>query len=240
MLTEKRKIFECTRCGWVWIAEEGIVPKTCARCCSPYYNKPYATTRHGKPWAPHKRKKGRKWDPEVVERRNLFQRLYDSKLDEAEVPLYYCRRCSNKWMPRNYDKKPRVCPRCGSMYYDRPYKIGPSTLRKYKLTSNGKAFMKTMKKEEEKLVNLQEEIRKATRGIKIGIPRPKNLPRGRYPRGFGEKMRVIANRPYMQELLKAFRPIFAGTSLTRKQVMEFLPEKLTPPEKGWLSRQLVK
>lgn len=33
---------------------------------------------------------------------------------------WLCERCSHLWVPREKDRKPRVCPKCKSPYWDRP------------------------------------------------------------------------------------------------------------------------
>lgn len=41
----------------------------------------------------------------------------------GEVFLPGCRcRCGHEWLPRIDNEKPRVCPRCKSANWDRPYK----------------------------------------------------------------------------------------------------------------------
>lgn len=44
----------------------------------------------------------------------------------ARVPItvmgYRCERCEHEWVPRDFSKSPRVCPKCKSPYWDRPRK----------------------------------------------------------------------------------------------------------------------
>jgi predicted Zn-ribbon and HTH transcriptional regulator len=35
---------------------------------------------------------------------------------------YKCERCGHRWVPRQTKKKPRVCPKCKSPYWDIPRK----------------------------------------------------------------------------------------------------------------------
>lgn len=63
---------------------------------------------------------------------NLYTLKYILKSGEEMVKcpkcgykfnIYFeCTRCGHKWMPRNPDKKPKVCPnpKCKSPYWDRP------------------------------------------------------------------------------------------------------------------------
>lgn len=37
---------------------------------------------------------------------------------------YECERCDWKWIPRDKNTKPKVCPKCKSAYWDRPRKGG--------------------------------------------------------------------------------------------------------------------
>jgi len=38
-LSEATNIYVCKRCGHVWKARKGSVPKVCPKCKSPYWNK---------------------------------------------------------------------------------------------------------------------------------------------------------------------------------------------------------
>ncbi|MCK5260548.1 MAG: hypothetical protein KAJ44_00030 [Thermoplasmatales archaeon] len=38
------------------------------------------------------------------------------------VDGYKCERCEHEWIPRNWEEKPRVCPKCKSPYWDKPRK----------------------------------------------------------------------------------------------------------------------
>ena len=40
----------------------------------------------------------------------------------ATAGVYCCKRCGHAWVPRNKDEEPRVCPKCKSLYWDRPRK----------------------------------------------------------------------------------------------------------------------
>ena len=35
---------------------------------------------------------------------------------------FLCERCGYKWIPRNKEESPRVCPKCKSPYWDKPKK----------------------------------------------------------------------------------------------------------------------
>lgn len=39
-----------------------------------------------------------------------------------KVKGYKCERCGHEWIPRENTKKPRVCPKCKSPYWDIPRK----------------------------------------------------------------------------------------------------------------------
>ena len=39
-----------------------------------------------------------------------------------KVKGYRCERCGHTWIPREDTKKPRVCPKCKSPYWDIPRK----------------------------------------------------------------------------------------------------------------------
>jgi predicted Zn-ribbon and HTH transcriptional regulator len=43
----------------------------------------------------------------------------------AKVMLegYRCERCGHEWRPRNKKEEPKVCPKCKSPYWDKPYKF---------------------------------------------------------------------------------------------------------------------
>lgn len=50
----------------------------------------------------------------------------------ARVPItvmgYRCERCSHEWIPRrDNENAPRVCPKCKSVYWDRPRKATSMT-----------------------------------------------------------------------------------------------------------------
>ena len=38
------------------------------------------------------------------------------------VEGYRCERCGHEWVPMDMEKKPRVCPKCKSPYWDIPRK----------------------------------------------------------------------------------------------------------------------
>ena len=40
---------------------------------------------------------------------------------------YRCR-CGHEWFPRNKSEKPRVCPKCKSANWDKPYKYRKNTI----------------------------------------------------------------------------------------------------------------
>jgi len=35
---------------------------------------------------------------------------------------YRCERCQHEWIPREFEKEPRVCPKCKSAYWNQPRK----------------------------------------------------------------------------------------------------------------------
>lgn len=39
--------------------------------------------------------------------------------EEVKIKKYICSRCGHKWIPRE-DKKPVICPKCKSPYWDKP------------------------------------------------------------------------------------------------------------------------
>ena len=42
---------------------------------------------------------------------------------QLEITAYRCR-CGHEWAPRRFkDERPRVCPRCKSANWDRPYQF---------------------------------------------------------------------------------------------------------------------
>lgn len=43
-----------------------------------------------------------------------------SKLQE-EAGYLHCKRCGHNWLPRNYTEEPKVCPHCGSPYWNKEY-----------------------------------------------------------------------------------------------------------------------
>lgn len=40
---------------------------------------------------------------------------------EIKIKGYKCERCKHKWVPRN-NRKPIICPKCKSAYWDKPRK----------------------------------------------------------------------------------------------------------------------
>ena len=48
----------------------------------------------------------------------------DTKQEFGEIPAtkYRCR-CGHEWYPRNSNERPRVCPKCKSPNWDKPYKF---------------------------------------------------------------------------------------------------------------------
>jgi hypothetical protein len=51
------------------------------------------------------------------------------QMHEIKVSGFRCSRCKHEWVPNSPDKKPKVCPRCKSPYWDRERKV------KIKITS---------------------------------------------------------------------------------------------------------
>ncbi len=41
---------------------------------------------------------------------------------------YQCDRCSHKWVPREEDETPRVCPKCKSPYWNTKRKLEKKAL----------------------------------------------------------------------------------------------------------------
>ena len=39
-----------------------------------------------------------------------------------KITIEGCERCGYKWIPRNKEENPRVCPKCKSPYWDKPKK----------------------------------------------------------------------------------------------------------------------
>lgn len=40
--------------------------------------------------------------------------------EEIKLPKFTCKRCGHSWIPRQ-PKKPKVCPKCSSPYWDKEY-----------------------------------------------------------------------------------------------------------------------
>lgn len=43
-------------------------------------------------------------------------------MPKIKIDAYQCERCQHIWVPRDYNEKPRVCPKCKSPYWDTPRK----------------------------------------------------------------------------------------------------------------------
>ena len=43
-------------------------------------------------------------------------------MELIQVWGYRCHRCEHEWVPKNKTEKPRVCPKCKNVYWDRPRK----------------------------------------------------------------------------------------------------------------------
>ncbi len=41
---------------------------------------------------------------------------------EIKQKGFKCERCNHEWVPHNIEKKPKVCPKCKSPYWDTPRK----------------------------------------------------------------------------------------------------------------------
>ena len=41
-------------------------------------------------------------------------------MEPIRVIGYRCERCRHEWVPRSPNRKPRVCPKCKSPYWDMP------------------------------------------------------------------------------------------------------------------------
>jgi hypothetical protein len=59
----------------------------------------------------------------------------------AKVPItvmgYQCERCSHKWIPKDPEKEPSVCPKCKSPYWNRPRKNAPAVKKLEKQSGEG-------------------------------------------------------------------------------------------------------
>lgn len=69
-------------------------------------------------------------------------------MGKIKIEGYICERCGHKWVPRNTDEKPRVCPRCKSPYWDRPRKNKKRQVkneRKNNRTKKGRIFEENKK-----------------------------------------------------------------------------------------------
>ena len=40
-------------------------------------------------------------------------------MGKIQVYAYVCERCGHKWVPRQQDVEPKVCPKCKSPYWNR-------------------------------------------------------------------------------------------------------------------------
>lgn len=45
-------------------------------------------------------------------------------MGEITLKGYQCERCNHKWIPREENEIPRVCPKCKSPYWDKPRTLG--------------------------------------------------------------------------------------------------------------------
>jgi len=43
-------------------------------------------------------------------------------MPKINIEGYLCSRCSHKWVARENNEKPTVCPKCKSPYWDKPKK----------------------------------------------------------------------------------------------------------------------
>jgi hypothetical protein len=43
-------------------------------------------------------------------------------MPKIKLEGYLCLRCNHKWLPRENNRKPTVCPKCKSPYWDTPRK----------------------------------------------------------------------------------------------------------------------
>lgn len=44
------------------------------------------------------------------------------EMGTVQKTYFVCERCGHEWPPRDPTKKPTVCPKCRSPYWDRPRK----------------------------------------------------------------------------------------------------------------------
>lgn len=40
--------------------------------------------------------------------------------EKVTINRYKCERCGHEWIPRDLKRRPRVCPKCKSPYWDVP------------------------------------------------------------------------------------------------------------------------
>ena len=60
-------------------------------------------------------------------------------MEGIRVDAYRCDRCDHQWVPRSPQRRPKVCPKCKSPYWDRP-----RAEQRRKLTNEGRVADKGM------------------------------------------------------------------------------------------------
>jgi len=46
----------------------------------------------------------------------------EQTIGEVKLAGYRCR-CGHEWLPRNKEERPRVCPKCKSPNWDKPFRF---------------------------------------------------------------------------------------------------------------------
>ncbi len=58
-----------------------------------------------------------------------MKNFVNEKPSEFQVTAYRCR-CGHEWVPRNKAERPRVCPKCKSANWDKPFKMNINRMQK--------------------------------------------------------------------------------------------------------------
>ena len=112
-MTNKIKLptLKCLRCGHSWIPRRPVLPKTCPKCISTYWNRPRCRERGGK-------------GIDLISTNPYYKGVADT----IKLPILKCLRCGHEWIPRQL-KKPKYCASCNSPCWDRP-KVKQSGLKR--------------------------------------------------------------------------------------------------------------
>ena len=51
------------------------------------------------------------------------------EMGTVQRTYFVCERCGHEWPPRDATKKPTVCPKCRSPYWDKPRKATKTTMK---------------------------------------------------------------------------------------------------------------